>query len=53
MKIERDPTRDLLNLEFLPGVSVGGSVEIDGVVLDRAADRRIVAVPSGSWSRVS
>jgi hypothetical protein len=51
--MEHDPTYDLLNLEFLPDVSGSDSVEIDWVVFDRAADRRIVAVPLGSWSRVS
>lgn len=29
MKIEHDPTYDLLNLEFPPDVSVSDSVEID------------------------
>lgn len=44
MKIEYDPTHDLLNIEFLPDVPVEESVEVDGVVLDYAADRRIVAI---------
>ena len=44
MKIEYDPTHDLLNIEFLPDVSIEESVEMDGIVLDYAADRRIVAI---------
>jgi uncharacterized protein YuzE len=44
MRIEYDPVHDLLNLEFLPDVEVEESVEIDGVILDYAKDRRIVAI---------
>ena len=44
MKIEYDPVHDLLNLEFLPEVDIEESVEIDGVILDYAKDRRIVAI---------
>jgi uncharacterized protein YuzE len=44
VKIEYDPTHDLLNIEFLPDVPVEESVEVDGIVLDYAADRRIVAI---------
>ena len=44
MKIEYDPVHDLLNLEFLPDVEVEESVEIDGILLDYAKDRRIVAI---------
>jgi uncharacterized protein YuzE len=44
MKIEYDPVHDLLNLEFLPDVEIEESVEIDGIVLDYAKDRRIVAI---------
>ena len=44
MKIEYDPTHDLLNIEFLPDVSIEESVEMDGIVLDYAADRRVVAI---------
>jgi uncharacterized protein YuzE len=38
-----NPTSDLLNLEFLPDVSIADSMEVDGIVFDYAADRRIVA----------
>ena len=44
MKIEYDPVHDLLNLEFLPGVAIEESVEMDGVIFDYAKDRRIVAI---------
>jgi uncharacterized protein YuzE len=51
MKIEYDPAHDLLNLEFLPGVEIEESVEIDGVILDYAKDRRIVAIEVLSASK--
>ena len=44
MKIQYDPTSDLLNLEFLPDIPIADSMEVDGVVFDYAADRRIVAI---------
>ena len=44
MKIEYDPVHDLLNLEFLSDVAIEESVEIEGVILDYAKDRRIVAI---------
>ncbi|MCI0439491.1 MAG: DUF2283 domain-containing protein [Chloroflexi bacterium] len=44
MKIEYDPAHDLLNIEFLSGVSIEESVEVDGIILDYAEDRRIVAI---------
>jgi uncharacterized protein YuzE len=44
MKIEYDPVHDLLNLEFLSGVDIEESVDMDGVILDYAKDRRIVAI---------
>lgn len=44
MKIEYDPAHDVLNIEFLPDVPIEDSLEVDGIVLDYAADRRIVAI---------
>lgn len=44
MKIECDPVHDLLNMEFLPEVAIAESVELDGVLIDYAEDRRIVAI---------
>jgi uncharacterized protein YuzE len=44
MKIEYDTQHDLLNLEFLANVPIDGSLEVDGVVIDYAKDKRIVAI---------
>ncbi len=44
MKIEYDPTHDLLNIEFVSGQPIAESLELDGVVIDYAEDRRIVAI---------
>ena len=44
MKIEYDAAHDLLNIEFLANVSVDDSVEMDGIVVDYAKDKRIVAI---------
>ncbi len=44
MKVEYDPVHDLLNLECLSGVAIEESVEMDGVILDYAKDKRIVAI---------
>ena len=44
MKIEYDAAHDLLNIEFLANVPIDDSVEMDGVVIDYAKDKRIVAI---------
>ncbi len=44
MRIEYEPTHDILNIEFLKDVAITDSVELDGVIVDYAADRRIVSV---------
>ena len=44
MKIEYDLAHDLLNIEFLAKVPIDDSVEMDGVVIDYAKDKRIVAI---------
>jgi uncharacterized protein YuzE len=44
MRIEYDTVHDLLNIEFLANVRIDDSVEIDGVVIDYAKDKRIVAI---------
>jgi uncharacterized protein YuzE len=44
MKIEYDAEHDLLNIEFLANVPIDESVELDGVVIDYARDKRIVAI---------
>ena len=44
MKIDYDPAHDLLNIEFLAKVPIEDSVEMNGVVIDYAKDKRIVAI---------
>ncbi|MBI4524499.1 MAG: DUF2283 domain-containing protein [Deltaproteobacteria bacterium] len=44
MKIEYDAEHDLLNIEFLAKVPIDDSVEMDGIVIDYAKDKRIVAI---------
>lgn len=44
MKIEYDAAHDLLNIEFLANVSIDDSLEMDGIVVDYARDKRIVAI---------
>jgi uncharacterized protein YuzE len=51
MKIEYDAAHDLLNIEFLANVPIDDSVEMDGVVIDYAKDKRIVA--SRCWMQAS
>lgn len=44
MKIEYDPTHDLLNIEFISEEPIAESVEYDGIVIDYSKDRKIVAL---------
>jgi uncharacterized protein YuzE len=44
MKIKYDAAHDLLNIEFLAKVPIDDTVEMDGVVIDYAKDKRIVAI---------
>lgn len=44
MKIEYDTEHDLLNIEFLEKVPIDDSLEVDGIVIDYAKDKRIVAI---------
>jgi uncharacterized protein YuzE len=44
VKIEYDPTHDLLNIEFVSKEPIADSVELDGVIIDYSKDRRIVAI---------
>ena len=44
MKIEYDTVHDLLNIEFLENIPIEDSVEMDGIVIDYAKDKRIVAI---------
>ncbi len=44
MKIAYDTAHDLLNIEFLANVPIEDSLEVDGIVIDYAKDKRIVAI---------
>ncbi|OGW17616.1 MAG: hypothetical protein A3G93_09785 [Nitrospinae bacterium RIFCSPLOWO2_12_FULL_45_22] len=44
MKIEYDPVHDLLNIEILPDVEIDDSLEVDGIIIDYAKDKRIVDI---------
>lgn len=44
MKIDYDAAHDFLNIEFLANVAIANSVEMDGVVIDDAKDKHIVAI---------
>jgi uncharacterized protein YuzE len=44
MRIEFDAANDLLNLTLLPDVPVADSREVEGMIFNYAADRRIVAI---------
>ena len=44
MKIEYDPTHDLLNIEFISKETIAESLELDGVIIDYSKDRRIVSI---------
>ena len=44
MKIEYDTAHDLLNIEFRADVPIDDSLEVAGVVIDYAKDKRIVAI---------
>ena len=44
MKNEYDAAHDLVNIEFLTNVPIDDSLDIDGVVIDYAKDKRIVAI---------
>lgn len=44
MRIEYDPKRDFLNIEFIVDEAIAESIELDGVVIDYSKDGRIVAI---------
>jgi len=44
MRIEYDPSHDLLNIEFISKETITESVELDGVIIDYSQDGRIVAI---------
>ena len=44
MRIEYDPTHDLLNIKFVSEQPIAESVELDGIIIDYSKDRQIVAI---------
>ena len=44
MKIEYDPTHDLLNIEFVPDETIDESIEMDGVIIDYSKDKKIIGI---------
>ena len=44
MKIEYEQKHDILNIEFLKDVPVVDSVELEGVIIDYSANRKIVSI---------
>jgi uncharacterized protein YuzE len=44
MKIEYDTDHSLLNIELLADAPIHDSLEADGIVIDYAKDKRIVAI---------
>ncbi|MBI5203467.1 MAG: DUF2283 domain-containing protein [Nitrospirae bacterium] len=44
MKIEYDPSHDIMNIEFLADEKITDSVELDGVIIDYSSDRKIIAI---------
>jgi uncharacterized protein YuzE len=44
MKIEYDPKHDVLNIEFIQEEPIAESIELDGIIIDYSADKRIVAI---------
>lgn len=44
MRIEYDPKRDIMNIEFISGVGIEEGVEIDGVIIDYTSERKIASL---------
>jgi uncharacterized protein YuzE len=44
MRIEYDPSHDIMNIEFLTGEKITESVEFDGVIIDYSKDGKIVSI---------
>lgn len=44
MRIEYDPSHDIMNIEFLSEEKIEESVEFDGVIIDYSKDRKIVSI---------
>ncbi len=44
MRVEYDPSHDLLNIEFIPDEAITESTELDGVIIDYSKDGKIVSI---------
>lgn len=44
MRIEYDPSHDIMNIEFLSEEKIEESVEFDGVIIDYSKDGKIVSI---------
>ena len=44
MKIEYAPKHDIVNIEFLKGVKIEDSIEVDGIIFDYSKNKRLVSV---------
>ena len=44
MRMAYDPRHDVMNIEFLAGIAVVDSMEIDGIIVDDDRKRRIIAL---------
>ena len=44
MQIEYEQEHDILSIKFLKDIPIADSVEIEGIVVDYSADRRIVSI---------
>ena len=44
MRVQYDLKHDLMNIEFLPGVSIADSQDREGIIFDYSSDGRIVSI---------
>ena len=44
MRIEYTPEHDIVNIEFLEGIGIDDSVEVDGIIFDYSKDKRLVSI---------
>ena len=44
MRVQFDPKHDLMNIEFLPGVTIVDSQDREGIVFDYSSDGWIVSI---------
>ena len=44
MRVQFDPKHDLMNIEFLPGVTIADSQDREGIIFDYSSDGRIISI---------